>query len=71
VIDGTRTGQFTVGNPTSTTGLAVFHDASSFLTNLNTVQNGTNTFPTLVAVGKYDATSNTFTAYRIDLVQLP
>jgi hypothetical protein len=71
VIDTTRTPQLTVGNPTSTTGLAVFHDYSTFLTNLNTAQNGTNSFVTLAAVGKYDVTTNTFTAYRIDLVQLP
>jgi hypothetical protein len=71
VFDGSRTGQFTVGNPTSTTGLSVFHDPSSFVSYLNTAQNGANTFVTLVAVGKYNATSNTFTAYRIDLVQLP
>jgi hypothetical protein len=63
--------QFTIGNPTSTTGLAVFHDYTSFLADLNTVLNGTNTIQKLVAVGKYNQTSNTFTAYRIDMLQLP
>jgi hypothetical protein len=71
VADSTLHGQFTVGNPTSTTGLAVYHDYSSFLTALGTVLNGTNTILTLVAVGHFDATTNTFSAYRVDLVQLP
>jgi hypothetical protein len=71
VADPTLTSQFTIGNPTSTTGLAGFHDYTSFLTDLNTVLNGTNTIQKLVAVGKYDQTTNTFTAYRIDMVQLP
>jgi hypothetical protein len=71
VVDTSLTGQFTIGNPTSTLGLAVFHDYSSFLTNLGTALNGTNTVVTLVAVGHYDATANTFTAHRIDMVQLP
>jgi hypothetical protein len=71
VVGTTLQPQLTIGNPTSTTGLAEFHDYSSFLTNLNTVLNGTNTILKLVAVGKYDSTSNTFTAYRLDLVQLP
>jgi hypothetical protein len=71
VADPALHSQFTIGNPASTTGLAVYHDYSSFLTALGTVLNGTNTVPTLVAVGHYDATSNKFTAYRIDMVQLP
>jgi hypothetical protein len=71
VADPTLTSQFTVGNPTSTTGLAVFHDYTSFLSDLNTVLNGTNTIQKLVAVGKYNQATNTFTAYRIDMVQLP
>jgi hypothetical protein len=71
VADPTLTSQFTVGNPTTTTGLAVFHDYTSFLTDLGTVLNGTNTIQKLVAVGKYDQATNTFTAYRIDMLQLP
>ena len=63
--------QYSIGNSTSTTGLAVYHDYSSFLTALGTVLNGVNSVPTLVAVGHYNATSNVFTAYRIDMVQLP
>ena len=71
VADPTLTSQFAIGNPTSTTGLAIFHDYTSFLTDLGTVLNGTNTIQKLVAVGKYNQTTNTFTAYRIDMIQLP
>ena len=71
VADPALHSQFTIGNPTSATGLAVYHDYNSFLTALGTVLNGTNTVLTLVAVGHYDTTSNKFTAYRIDMVQLP
>jgi hypothetical protein len=73
VADPSLTAQFAVGNPVSTasTGIAEFHDYNSFLTALNTVLNGTNTIVKLVAVGKYDAATNTFTAYRINMVQLP
>jgi hypothetical protein len=71
VADPALHGQFTIGNPTSTTGLAAYHDYSSFLSALGTVLNGTNTVLTLVAVGHYDTTSNQFTAYRIDMVQSP
>jgi hypothetical protein len=71
VADPSLHSQFTIGNPTSTTGLAVYHDYGSFVTALGTVLNGTNTVLTLVAVGHYNATTNTFTAYRIDMVQLP
>jgi hypothetical protein len=69
--DPTLTSQFAVGNPISATGLAMFHDYTSFLTDLGTVLNGTNTIQKLVAVGKYDQTTSTFTAYRIDMVQFP
>jgi hypothetical protein len=71
IADPALKNELNIGNPTSTTGLAVFHDYSSFLTDLGTVLNGTNTVLTLVAVGRYDASSNVFTAYRIDMVQLP
>jgi hypothetical protein len=71
VADPALTGQFTIGNPASTTGMAIYNDYTSFLTALNTVLNGTNTLLSLTAVGHYDATANVFTAYRIDLVQLP
>ncbi|MBS0420890.1 MAG: hypothetical protein JSR66_24480 [Proteobacteria bacterium] len=73
VADPTLTAQFSVGNPASTaspaTGIALFNSYSSFLTQLNTVLNGTNTILKLVAVGKYDTATNTFTAHSINMVQ--
>jgi hypothetical protein len=71
VADPTLTSQFAIGNPSSATGMAMFHDYTSFLADLNTVLNGTNTIQKLVALGKYNQATNTFTAYRIDMVQLP
>jgi hypothetical protein len=64
-------GQFTIGNPASTTGLLVFHSYDTYLTQVLATLNGVNKIQKLVAVGKYDATSNVFTADRIDMVQLP
>jgi hypothetical protein len=71
VADASLTGQFSIGNPSSTTGISVFHTFAAYLTQLNTVLNGTNTVQKLVAVGHWDNTGKTFTAYRIDIVQLP
>ena len=71
VADGALTGQFSIGNPSSTTGISVFHTFAAYLTQLNTVLNGTNTMQKLVAVGHWNTATNTFTAYRIDIVQLP
>jgi hypothetical protein len=71
VPDGTLTGQFSIGNPSSTTGINVFHTFATYFTQLSTVLNGTNTVQKLVAVGHWDSVTNTFTAYRIDIVQLP
>jgi hypothetical protein len=68
---GTSTGQFSIGNPSSTTGISVFNTFPSYLTQLGTVINGTNTIQKLVAVGHWDSAGNTFTASRIDIVQLP
>jgi len=68
VADPAITGQFAIGN-TSTTGISSYHSYSSFQTQLSTVLNGTNKIQKLVAVGKWDGA--TFTAYRIDVVQLP
>jgi hypothetical protein len=68
VADPSITGQFAIGN-TGTTGISSFHSYSSFQTQLSTVLNGTNKIQKLVAVGKWDGA--TFTAYRIDVIQLP
>ena len=71
VPDTTQNSEFAVGNPTSTTGLTVANDFDSFQSALNVAVNGTNTIQKLVAVGKYNQATNTFTAYRIDMIQLP
>lgn len=73
VADGTLTGQFSEGNPASTTtpAINVFQTFAAYLIQLNTVINGTNTVLKLVAVGHWNPANNTFTAYRIDIVQLP
>jgi hypothetical protein len=72
VADGSLTGQFSTGNPVSTTSatINVFQTFGAYLTQLNTVINNTNTVVKLAAVGHWEgAPSNTFTAYRIDVVQ--
>jgi len=69
--DSSHTGQFAIGNPASTTGISVFNTSTSYLTQLNTSINGTNTVLKLVAVGHLSSDSKTFTAYRINIVQLP
>jgi hypothetical protein len=71
VVDTTVNGAFAIGNPSSTTGLSSFNSYASYLTQVTTVLNGTNKIQKLVAVGKYDKTTGTFTAHRIDMIQLP
>jgi hypothetical protein len=71
VADSTLNNQFAIGNSTSTTGLSAFNSYTSYLTQVTSVLNGTNKIQKLVAVGKYDKTTGTFTAYRIDMIQLP
>jgi hypothetical protein len=64
-------GQFSIGNGASSTAVNVFHGFGDFVSHLGSVLNGTNTVLKLVAVGKYDQSTAKFTAYRIDVVQLP
>jgi hypothetical protein len=71
VVDPALNGEFAIGNPASTTGVSAFNSYNSYLTQVTTVLNGTNKIQKLVAVGKYDKASSTFTAYRIDMIQLP
>jgi hypothetical protein len=73
VADTTLTGQFAIGNPasTTTTTISVFQTFAAYLTQLSAVLNGTNTVLKVVAVGHWDLATKTFTAYRIDIVQLP
>ena len=69
--DGQVTGNFAIGNPTSTTDVSVFQSFGDYLTQIGTVLNGTNTIEKLVAVGHYDQASATFTASRINMMQIP
>ena len=69
--DGKVNAQFSIGNPASTTGINVFHTFDAYVTQINTVLNGTNTVLKLVAVGHASSDNQTFTASRIDIVQLP
>jgi len=72
VQDTSQTGQYSIGNPVSTTtGITVFHSFDALVGHLGGVLNNTNTVQKLVAVGHWNSTNNTFTAYRIDIVQLP
>jgi hypothetical protein len=73
VADATLPGQFSIGNPASTTSpiISVFQTFAAYLTQLSAALNGTNTVLKLVAVGHWDLATKTFTAYRIDIVQLP
>jgi hypothetical protein len=72
VPDPTVTNQYSLGNPVSTTTaqISVWNGYSDFLTALTTFLNGTNSLQKLVALGHYDQTTNTFTAYRVDALQV-
>jgi hypothetical protein len=59
-------GEFAVGNATG--GISVFGGFAAFVTQLGTTFNGSAAAQKLVAVGRYDAASNTFTASSISLV---
>jgi hypothetical protein len=55
---------------TTTAQISVWNGYSDFLTALTTFLNGTNSLQKLVALGHYDQTTNTFTAYRVDALQV-
>lgn len=67
VPDPSIVNQLAVGNPTA--GLFEFNSFASYLTKLGTTLNGTNAARAFVAVGHYDAATQTFTAFSMDLVQ--
>lgn len=69
VPDPSITGQFAIGNSVTSTGILMFNSFASYLTQLGTSLNGTNTILKLTATGKWNAATNTFTAYRINMVQ--
>jgi hypothetical protein len=57
--------QFAVGN--STNGISVFNSSSSFSSALSSTLNGSTSVFRVVAVGTYNASTNTFTASRVDV----
>jgi hypothetical protein len=57
--------QFAVGN--SANGISVFSAPSAFASALTSTLNGSTAVFKVVAIGSYDATSNTFTASRVDV----
>jgi hypothetical protein len=57
--------QFAVGN--SANGISVFSAPSAFASALTSTLNGSTAVFKVVAIGTYDATSNTFTASRVDV----
>jgi len=75
VPDTTKTDQLTIGNPAtnSTSALFTFNEFGSFVTKLNSYfgAGSKTTLAKIVAVGQYNATTGTFTAYRIDIVTQP
>lgn len=58
--------EFGIGNVKN--GVSVFNSASSFLSSLSSTLNGSTGIATLVAIGTFDSTNNTFYTQRIDLV---
>jgi hypothetical protein len=48
-------------------GISTFNSAAAFSTQLQTTLNGTTKVNKLVAVGRYDSSSNTFNASSIDI----
>ncbi|HEY0766702.1 MAG TPA: hypothetical protein VGD47_01985, partial [Steroidobacteraceae bacterium] len=56
-----------IGSITPSTGMSVFNSVTGFATALSSTFNGTNKIYRLVAVGRYDSTTNTFVASRISV----
>ncbi len=57
--------EYAIGNASS--GIDVYDSSSSFLSGLSSTVNGSNKIFKLVAIGTYDATSNTFYTQRMDV----
>jgi hypothetical protein len=57
--------QFAIGNATN--GVSVFSTASAFASDLTSTLNGSTSVFKVVAIGSYDAATNTFTASRVDV----
>jgi hypothetical protein len=57
--------QFAIGNATN--GISVFSSPSAFASDLTSTLNGSTAVFKVVAIGSYDAATNTFTASRVDV----
>jgi hypothetical protein len=57
--------QLAIGNDTN--GISVFSTPTAFASDLTSTLNGSTKVFKLVAIGSYDASTNTFTANRVDL----
>ncbi len=57
--------QFAIGN--STGGVSMYSTSSAFVTDLGTSLNGSTSVFRVVAVGSFDAATNTFTASRLEV----
>ncbi len=57
--------QFAIGNAAN--GVSVFNSSSGFASALNSALNGSTNVFRVVAIGSYDASTNTFTASRVDV----
>lgn len=60
--------QFAIGNATN--GISMFSTSSAFVGALGGALNGSNKVYRVVAIGSYDAATNTFTANRVDVAIL-
>ena len=57
--------QFAIGNATN--GVSMFSTSSAFSSDLGSTLNGSTSVFRVVAIGSYDAATNTFTAKRVDV----
>lgn len=64
-IDISKANEFAIGSVAS--GVSVFISSSSFLSDLNSTLNGSNKVYRVVAIGSYDASTNIFSAQRVDV----
>jgi hypothetical protein len=61
----TSNAEYSIGNAKN--GISEFGSASSFLSDLSSTLNGSNSVFKLIAIGTYDSTNNTLYAQRIDV----
>jgi hypothetical protein len=67
VPDAKQPGAFALGGPT--TNMGVYNSFATFAAGIGEVLNSGGAFQKLVALGRYDAATQTFTAHRVDVVR--